>query len=529
MHKFYPFLFVAVAALLVTACNSRGKGHSLVGPDKLSPTTYTIDVSRDTMLKTVRGAILRIPQGALDAGGATTVRLEIKEAYSIEEMIRGGLVTRSNGEPLSSGGMIYIGIAGEETVRFKKAVVVSLPSNRLQEGMQLYKGKMGGDGVIDWVDPAPMTENPAMKTITQGKALFASNCAACHALDKEVTGPALGFITQRRDRCWLTEMTRDNQRLIKAGERYMTCLYENYNKAPMNAFPSLTDKEIDDLYYYIDNESPLLDSNKIVDHKRTFDSCLLYDHLMYELEAKRQGLFLRNRRAMTVNQTDPQGGLAAGETGSVVKDIVVPPVRQPGVYYEFTVETSGWYNVDIVERGLPGFEDSQLMVRLQGQYKTFVSLFLVLPAQKILLQGGPLRGQEDVYGFWKPDGTISLPQGAQAYILAMGEYEDRVVFGKTTFVTSRKQSLQPDLALTTREALNKVIEGLQIGGLTAKADDSQNASAIRSIDEQMKALDRLKPKHWNCCFRGGEGPDWMWGEGPACPYTDTVRPMVGSR
>ena len=51
------------------------------------------------------------------------------------------------------------------------------------------------------------------------KSLFNTNCAACHKLDKRMTGPALAGITDHRSREWLQKWIRNSAGLIKSGDK----------------------------------------------------------------------------------------------------------------------------------------------------------------------------------------------------------------------------------------------------------------------------------------------------------------------
>lgn len=85
-----------------------------------------------------------------------------------------------------------------------------------------------------------------------GKALFSANCASCHAIDKKLTGPALAGVEDRwPDKKMLHAWIRNNQAVIKSGYPYAVNLYNEYNKTPMNTFPSITDAEIDAILSYI--------------------------------------------------------------------------------------------------------------------------------------------------------------------------------------------------------------------------------------------------------------------------------------
>lgn len=86
----------------------------------------------------------------------------------------------------------------------------------------------------------------------KGKELFNANCAACHKLDKKLIGPALEGVTERRSREWLQAWIKDNQALIKSGDDDAIAIYEEYNKMPMQAFPQLSEQDIDDILAYTD-------------------------------------------------------------------------------------------------------------------------------------------------------------------------------------------------------------------------------------------------------------------------------------
>jgi cytochrome c551/c552 len=86
-----------------------------------------------------------------------------------------------------------------------------------------------------------------------GQALFSANCASCHAVNKELTGPALAGVEQRwgGDKKKLHAWIRNNQAFLKTGDKYANELYLKYNKTQMNLFPNLTDPEIDAILGYI--------------------------------------------------------------------------------------------------------------------------------------------------------------------------------------------------------------------------------------------------------------------------------------
>jgi len=90
-----------------------------------------------------------------------------------------------------------------------------------------------------------------------GKALFSANCASCHAINKQLTGPALAGVEERwPDKAKLYAWIKNNQAFLKTGDKYANDLYNQYNKSAMNLFTNLSDKEIDAILAYIKSVPP---------------------------------------------------------------------------------------------------------------------------------------------------------------------------------------------------------------------------------------------------------------------------------
>ncbi|MBT8266545.1 MAG: c-type cytochrome [Bacteroidia bacterium] len=94
----------------------------------------------------------------------------------------------------------------------------------------------------------------------KGKTLFNTNCAACHNLDKKMTGPALRNVEARLseeeglDREWIAAWIRNSAAMIKSGDAYANKIYAEYNNAAMTAMPQLTDEDISNILAYTAQE-----------------------------------------------------------------------------------------------------------------------------------------------------------------------------------------------------------------------------------------------------------------------------------
>ena len=84
----------------------------------------------------------------------------------------------------------------------------------------------------------------------EGRKLFKSLCSSCHKLDKKFVGPALGNVAERREADWLKSWIKDNAALRATGDADAIAIFNEYKGSPMTAFPSLTDKNIEDVIYY---------------------------------------------------------------------------------------------------------------------------------------------------------------------------------------------------------------------------------------------------------------------------------------
>ena len=517
---------ILLFGLFISACNS----NNLLQTDNLPTQIFKIDPKKDTTFKTQNGAIIRIPKDALQADSRSIIQLEIREAYNITQMIKAGLLTQSNGQPLSSGGMIYINAVGENNVRITKPISIAIPTSSLDPNMQLYKGNVDADGKINWTDPKPLPNNPQSNALAKGKKLFLRNCASCHALNKDLTGPSLAHIVKRNAwmlhypsafrsislqadtlsyRNLLYDYTRNNLEVLSRGYSYFTCLHKKYGRKPMPAFRQLTEDDLNNLYTYIENESELrnlpIPDNGIA---RCVDSCRLYLQTKDSLE----GIKSRLEKDSTdlgilsyeipITPTDslvdfddyPRSNFT--DTLPIIEK--VNPVKHRSLYYQFTIETFGWYNVDLAIIGKDGIEESKLVVRINGDYQERFDIYLVVPSIKLFVQGGKLESGEDLYGFFKTDGSIPLPQNTTAYILAMGEHGNRIIFAKKEFTTARDQNFDIFLRKVTKGFFDQQIRLISLDSVSLKVNETRTGKELREVIRKIEKAEELKPKNCDC-------------------------------
>ena len=101
--------------------------------------------------------------------------------------------------------------------------------------------------------------------ISKGKSLFNANCAACHKLNKNLVGPKLAGVTDKYEKEWLYTWIKNSSAMIKSGDERAVAIWEEYNKLAMNAFPQLSNEDIDNILAYTDYKPEPVVSTAVAD------------------------------------------------------------------------------------------------------------------------------------------------------------------------------------------------------------------------------------------------------------------------
>ena len=101
--------------------------------------------------------------------------------------------------------------------------------------------------------------------IAKGKSLFNANCAACHKLNKNLVGPKLAGVTEKYEKEWLYTWIKNSSAMIKSGDERAVAVWEEWNKLAMNAFPQLSNEDIDNILAYTDYKPEPVVSTAVVD------------------------------------------------------------------------------------------------------------------------------------------------------------------------------------------------------------------------------------------------------------------------
>lgn len=90
--------------------------------------------------------------------------------------------------------------------------------------------------------------------VEAGGTLFKNNCAACHAIDAKLVGPALRDVHKKRKLPWLINWIRNSSKMVQSGDKDAVAIFNEYDKQAMPSF-AFSDEEITSIVKYIEAES----------------------------------------------------------------------------------------------------------------------------------------------------------------------------------------------------------------------------------------------------------------------------------
>ena len=165
MKKSSPFFFLVA---LLAACSSEpGAVKKTPAPIRsmeelmtsLTPGTgyYKINPSEEILIKAEKGTLIYVPADAFVCADGTApgkeISLEVKECYSLSDMIGQGLSATSDSLVLQTGGMIHLRAFSDKKelqVKDGKAIVLGFPKGNSNDTMDLFYAVEDGKGNTTW-------------------------------------------------------------------------------------------------------------------------------------------------------------------------------------------------------------------------------------------------------------------------------------------------------------------------------------------------------------------------------------------
>ena len=203
----------------------------------LSPAqVFWVRAARDTVLVGREGTLVAVPADAwvLPAGSAA-VRLELREFYSIPDIVLAGLSTMSGTTMLETGGMVNLNaMVGEQPVALRagQRLLLRMPTTRKLDGMQLFQGvSLQPQHGPDWQLPPASTVRNAVQVDIEKKAVDGFD------LEKDGRWPQLSggekallkFFDQRIPRSPATLARLRQRRTIGPEEKLLLRAYSKAN------------------------------------------------------------------------------------------------------------------------------------------------------------------------------------------------------------------------------------------------------------------------------------------------------------
>lgn len=469
-----PSLPLLLLCFIFISCKQTKIPNEVFKPSNLKSTFISLSADSAYTLRTAKGAVIRISERSFAATGK--VRLEVKEAYSLQDMLMAGLTTENDGKLLNSGGMIYINATeNNNQVKLLKAISFALPGQSYDDKMQLFKGEWNDDSSINWVDPKPLDSSAFQKRLVLGERLFKANCASCHKTLLDFTGPKLAYCRDREpDRDWAYRFTT-NPSLMFDKDPYATAIRKKWNNVTMTAFPFLDRDKVNAILDYCDNYAdkqkteqtqPAASTapiNSPTDTSISGEPCFVNDTSYNYPENNTSIQVVPNDSSMTPAYQPNQ--LSEPETAEGLRGGFSDPV-QSGVY-EFSISTFGWYNVDAFVKGYAGSTYVNVTVSLRMQYEADMHVYLFCPDRKMLSVG--IQQEIGTYIFDKVNGRIPLFLNDKAVLFAFGSKKDQYFYGTATFNVQTAQTSVIQVKETSLKELRSFAELNKIDGINIDA------------------------------------------------------------
>ncbi len=399
--------------------------------NQLKTQRYYIDSRFDTMLLTRSGCVLKIKANSFESD-SINIKLEIKEALTNTDIVLGGLYTMSGKNALASGGMISINTTEGYTATIKKPFDVAVPTKNYNPNMQVFKGKEESKGKIDWIEPKSLPYDSNLALVKDGEALFKTNCANCHKVNNDATGPALAGLHLRTNKQWIYNFIKSPE---LSDDSYSMSLKKKWkNSGIMTAFPQLTKYDIDATLAYIKFQTNLpnsnftffeSDTNKFAITSPCNDSCDLYRATKSSFVAEFESTEDKNSddlynldRTIDIktikSDKEDANNLDSLSEGTQDPSLAkrVTPTSITATFYTIEIHSFGWHNIDIFLKDMSNCDSTEMFVNIDAAAEN-ISVMLMIPSYKTMVEGGRLSDGK-LFGFDELNGKILLPLNTPA-------------------------------------------------------------------------------------------------------------------
>jgi hypothetical protein len=200
MRTRLPALTVVILSLAGCSTEREKPVQSLTDVlTSLAPKASAFEMDPDAktmLLKGEKGTVVYISRDAFQFADGTvptgTINIELKECYSLTDMIGQNMSTTSGDRILETGGMVYFQATSDGkqlSLKDKKAIVVAFPKGSQTKEMDLFYSVTLNDTLATWVPDYSMSQVEAQKaaqadsTLTEGDSGVYEGVAAQYPIE----------------------------------------------------------------------------------------------------------------------------------------------------------------------------------------------------------------------------------------------------------------------------------------------------------------------------------------------------------
>lgn len=443
--------------------------------DNLNMQTFTLDAGKDNTIKGEKGTELTIPKNTFtDAQGnlvTGNITVQLKEALSISDIVTGGLTTTSNGEILSSGGMLYVNAKQGDNDVFigkSKSIGVSVPTDNFVPEMQIFTGNEDADGNINWIEPKDIIKKPVAKP-TPNKT--AKPTKAAKPTQGDMFGAILDYVEDGdKDDTYPAPYTKPLKPYKNDGGIVIAVNIDNPELLPeFIPFSNVSWKLVDESAFskedngkdwkHVSVKRSAKDNIYVLTFKGTEkNSDEIKEYEVYPvLEGEEYEVALADYNKK-IAAYEKEMKLQEEKRKSEERDLInISKAEDFANDYIFEVTRLGWVNCDYFYRNA---NPTDVLVRttINNTSENNVYAYMVIKEDKVCLAGFPDENGDFMFGY-PGNPYIKMPLGIKVTILGVSAQEDGTLkFASKDVTITKETSVLLELKQATEEDMKKAIE-----------------------------------------------------------------------
>jgi len=483
------------------SCKNIRQVLPVLAPSNIASTYIFLNTDSSYTLKTSKGAIIKITNNSFDVPKNTLVKIELKEAYTAADILLGGLTTTSNGRLLQSGGMVYFNasVKGSD-VKIIKPINISVPTRSYNDSMQLFKGEVKADSLINWVNPTPLDSTAKMNELYAGELLFKANCANCHKTVQDYTGPALAGCRSREPNLEWAYAFIDNVNAMLYRDPYAKRLHAKYGSR-MTQF-NLPKEDIKAILDYCDKvaASGTPSSTNSIATRDAFDSL--------PNENKNKGLVTDSApcgydTVYYAVQTDSLTTIEQDTSIVIVDTSGYISKPKPTSIYQFNIVSGGWYNINcFIDNNKNAVTNVVLSAIIKNGNVDSMQVYLCIPTRRLMADGK--FSSKSTYQFNHEEDSVPLILNDKAMIIAVGSINNKIYYGVKHFIIKKEQVIMVDFEESSTDEINASIHKNKLDVIKRQVDNSIQLSdttnsfiPTNDSSKEEKTILRIIPKNCN--------------------------------